>query len=143
MLDSARTMIAWVNGFLGVAGSLGIGLAVLGRSPEEIAWALAAVILAGFLALLLTLQAESVPWIRRRVLNRSLVTWTFFLSVYYGVQLALAPMLREPRVLAWMSIPLVLSNGFSILAFGPLQDWVVARRQRQARRALELTRNLG
>lgn len=124
-------MAAWINGIVGVLASFGIGIAVLGLEGLEVFRCIGASLVAGMLALVLTLKAERIPWIRAHVLNRSLKTWVVFLGLYFGGMLALAPALRDARVLGWLLLPLILCTGFTILAFGPMQDRWVARNQRR------------
>lgn len=124
-------MSAWINGILGTLSAFLIGHFWAGLTPAEVALCLVASNIAGMTALLSTLKAEQTPWIRKIVLTRSIKTWLFFLSLYFGILLAIGHPLRELRVFAWMFVPVVLSTGFTILAFGPFQDWRIARAQRR------------
>ena len=126
-------MAAWINGTLGVLASFWIGTSILGLDGMEVLRCIGASLFSGMLALVLTLKAEKTPWVRTRLLNRSLKTWVVFLSIYVAGLLLLAPPLRDPRVLRWMVFPLILATGFTILAFGPLQDRWVAQAQRKSR----------
>ena len=125
-------MAAWINGIIGILTSFWVGNRILSLDTSEILRCIGASLIAGMLALVVTLKAEHVSWVRRVLLNRSLKTWVLFLSIYFGGLLILAPALRDPRVMGWMIAPLVLSTGFTILGFGPLQDRWVAQAQRRS-----------
>ena len=122
-------MIAWVNGSIGVAASYWIATDKLGMEPAQAGLCIGASVVAGMIALLTTLQGERTPWIRQHVMNRSLKTWAIFVSLYFGLMLAFAPPLRSGHNLAWLVGPLILATGFTIVAFGPLQDALVRRRR--------------
>jgi hypothetical protein len=122
---------AILNGTLGLALSLGIGTRLLNLDASNILMAVVAANLGAVLGLLLTLQAEKVSWIRTKLLNRSLKTWSFMILIFLGVLLSIAPVMRDPHVLAYLIFPLVLSTGFGILIFGPIQDQIVRRQQRK------------
>jgi hypothetical protein len=123
--------IAWVNGFLGAASAWLVGTRVLGLEDVEALRCVGASNAAGMAALLVTMQAERTVWVRRRLLTRGLYTWVLFLSTYFGMLLALAPALRSGRTFLILIFPVILSTGFTILAFGPIQDRIVARQQRR------------
>jgi hypothetical protein len=128
--------VAAVNGVLGVVLAFIVGRAVLELEYLSIVQAILASCLAGMAALLVTLRAERTPWIRRHALNRQSRTWAVFLLIYFGGMVGVAPHLNplhSPRVFLWMVLPLILCTGFTIIAFGPLQDRIVARIQRRAR----------
>ena len=118
---------AWACGFAGSISAWWLGTQVLALTDWNSLLCVLASNGAGMAALLLTLQSERRPWIRRHVLTRSWRTWTFFLSIYFGGMLLIAPPLREPRILAWLAIPLMASTGFTILIFGPIQDRLTKR----------------
>jgi hypothetical protein len=122
---------AFTNGMVGVISSLVVGIFVLQLPLSEILVCLVASNISGFLTVLTTLQAERTPWIRKNCLNRSLKTWTFFLSLYFGILLSLAPVLRNATSFLYLILPLILSTGFSIIAFGPVQDFLVRRQQQK------------
>ena len=124
---------AWINGFLGVALTSYVGTQVLGLHWEAPLRCILATNIAGLAALLITLRAEKTPWMRSRVIYRPLWTWVLFLSVYFGTLLGFAPEMRVGRQFAWLILPVILSTGFAILVFGPIQDRLVARAQRRAR----------
>ncbi len=126
-------MAAWVNGFLGILVSYIVGTQVLSLSAMDVGIALFASNLGGLIALLVILQLEWQPWIKRNVLTRSRRTWPVFLAIYYSVILAIVPALRDVRTLLIMALPLALGNGFAIRLFGPIQDQLYRRSQRRAR----------
>ncbi len=126
-------MIAWINGLLGIALAFFIGLNKIELNAYDVVLSIGASWVSGMIALLLVLKGERTPWIKRHVLTRSLRTWPIFLLLYYGGIWLLAPPLRSMDRLIWMAVPLALCNGFVILAFGPLQDRIIAQVQRRSR----------
>lgn len=126
--------MALFNFILGSGLSFGIGLGVLHLRAAQIVASLSASQVGGLMALLVTLRAEKSRWVREKLLNRSLKTWALFLSIYLGSLLTLVPALRNPRALGWLIVPLILSNGFCIILFGPIQDRIVRSEQRKAQR---------
>jgi hypothetical protein len=109
--------------------SLILGMGWIGLTPTDVGQCIFASEAAGLIALLGTLQAERRPWIKQHILNRSMKTWTLFLTLYFGPMLWMAPPLREPRNLMILWLPLALGNGLAIKIFGPIQDWIVRREQ--------------
>lgn len=75
--------------------------------------------------LILTLEFQ-----RRRILRSPLMSWVFFLGFWGGGLMGWIPALREPRVLAFLFLPLGMCTGPCIMIWGEFQDWQVARRQR-------------
>jgi hypothetical protein len=128
-------MIAVFNGTIGVIATLVLGTTVLNLSWMNLVQALLVSQVAGVIGLLLTLQAEGVPWIRRHILRRSVMTWSFFLLIYFGILLGANPVLRDAKTLAWLIVPIILNQGWCILIFGPIQDQIVRRKQRLAKLA--------
>lgn len=129
-------MTAAAVGLIGVALSLGIGVSILGLDPVDCARSVAASFGVGLVSLLATLWAERVPFIKRFFLHRSLLTWALLSTLYFGGLLALAPALRDGRAFAWLVVPMLMCTGWTILAFGPIQDRLVARAQRRQREKL-------
>jgi hypothetical protein len=127
-------MIAWVNAGLGLALAYAIGVFWLGLPVESVLLCILGVQISGFVALFSTTRLERIEWIKRRLMNRSLKTWAYFLTVYFGGMLWIAPPLREGRILGPLILPLILSNGLTIIIFGPLQDVLVRKSQNRARR---------
>ena len=68
-------MAAWVNGFLGILVSYIVGTQVCSLSAMDIGISLFASNLGGLIALLVILQLEWQPWIKRNLLTRSRRTW--------------------------------------------------------------------
>jgi hypothetical protein len=128
-------MIAVFNGTIGVIATLVLGTTVLHLSWMDLIRALLISQVAGVIGLIVTLQAESVPWIRRYILRRSIMTWSFFLLIYFGILLGGNPVLRDVKTLAWLVVPIILNQGWCILIFGPIQDQIVRRKQRLAKLA--------
>jgi len=124
-------VLACVNAFLGLLLTIGIGTQVLDLALTDSLRDVLASNVAGLISLLLVLKGQATPWVRRRILTRSLVTWVFLVGIYFSLLLAFAPALRDPQIFIWLVLPLILSLGFIIMLFGPLQDRMVARRQRQ------------
>jgi hypothetical protein len=123
---------ALINGLLGFALTYAIGTHFLDLSSGEVLLSFLASNVSGFISVLLTLQAERTPWIRKRWLNRSLKTWALIISLYLSIMVALSPALRDFHTLVYLFIPLLLSTGFAILAFGPVQDFLVRKQQRKS-----------
>lgn len=127
-------MVPWIVGILGVGGSFWIGRDVAMLAPQEILRALIAAQLASVVGGLLTLQAEQVRFLKTRVINSTWKTWTLLLVLYNGIILLFCPPLRELKIYAVMLPLLIMSNGVILTTvFGPIQDWIVRRRQRKAR----------
>ncbi|MDR3608913.1 MAG: hypothetical protein P4M08_16230 [Oligoflexia bacterium] len=121
------TVLAW-----------GVGTRFLDLSLEDVGLCILAAQIAGLLALLFTLRAEKNPLIRRYLMNRSLKTWGVFLTLYFGTILWIAPVMRNLHNWLWLTAPLMLTDGFCILIFGPIQDrWVRHDQRRAAIRALK------
>ena len=91
---------------------------------------------AGLFALLVTLKGERTSWARRVFFGKSRKTWPVFLCLYLAPMLALIPVLRTGMGFLWLFVPLVLSTGYCIIVFGPIQDYLVARAQRRERTRL-------
>lgn len=122
---------ALVNGLVGLGICLGIGLNLLHMGIGDIFISVLASNLASLLSLLVTLHAERIPWIKENILNRSLKTWGLLSCSYLGLLICLAPPLRQSPHFFYLLAPLVLSTGFAILLFGPIQDFLVRRQQRK------------
>ena len=124
---------AFMSGILGLSLSLGLGMGRLALTGPEVIGALLVSNLAGLLSLILTLQAEQVPWIQKYFLNRTLKTWTLLATIYFGILLGALPYLRSIHVLVILAFPLILSTGFCLFFFGPIQDALVSQKQRKIR----------
>ncbi len=121
------------TGIFGLLSAIAVGTQILGWDVETCLRAVAAANIAGFLGLLITLRAERSATFKKRVLNSGIKTWILLSSVYSGIILALVPHTREIGAFLWMFLPLLLSTGFGIIAFGPVQDRIVQGLQRKQR----------
>lgn len=118
---------ALINGCAGTALTLAIGSQVLGMTLPQAALCVLASNVGGFLALLVIMWGS---WVRG-----TFPTWALFLGTYFGTLFLLAEPYRSVRAFVWLALPLMLSAGFCIIAYGPVQDWFVARSQRRQRSA--------
>ena len=123
------------TGIFGILATLAVGTQILGWDPEQCLWAALVANLAGFIGLLITLRAERDPQLKKHYLNRGWKTWALLTSVYSAIILTLVPQSREVGAFLWLFLPLLLSTGFAIIAFGPVQDKIyrgIQRRQRSS-----------
>jgi hypothetical protein len=127
-------IMALFNTILGTTLSFAIGMRVVHLTAPQIILSVVASQVGGLIGLLVTLRAEKNPTIRKHILNRSLKTWTLLFAVYSGFLLLISPALRDLRAFAWMVVPLMISNGLCIIAFGPIQDRLVRDEQKRALR---------
>ena len=126
-------MSAWINGFVGLLATLWVGTQYVGLSWQDSLLCVVSANVAGMIAVLTILKGERTPWLKRHVLTRSRRTWPLFATLYAGLLVLGAPPLRDLRNFAWLALPTLISTGFTIVAFGPIQDRIVAKIQRQAR----------
>jgi hypothetical protein len=124
--------LAFINGWIGLGLSLWIGRGVLDLDYSEIFLSVGASNLAALVALLVTLRAERVEWIKKNFLSRSFKTWALLTGIYFSILLSISPTLRSMENLVWLFPSLVLSVGFIIIIFGPIQDHFVRQRQKMA-----------
>lgn len=124
-------LTALINGILGVALTYGVGTWVLGMESSDILQALIASILSGLVAVLSILAIGRNEAFKRIPIGGTVKTWTLFLFFYFGGMLLAAPVLRSTAIFWPLFIPLVLSTGFSIVFFGPIQDRIIAGLQRR------------
>lgn len=82
----------------------------------------------GLATVLLVLELERLPWVKKHLFTRVATTWFFFYLFYFAGMLALSSELRSIKNLLFMLIPVILSNGFCIIVFGPIRDWMIRRR---------------
>jgi hypothetical protein len=124
---------ALANGLIGLVGSFSVGLYLLGMNTGDIALCVIASMVAALLSLISTLKAvKSFP--SSKSPNAKLTrAWIILVSFYLVVLFLLAPPLRDLKVFLYLIFPLILSNGFSILIFGPLQDYLVSAEQKKGR----------
>lgn len=123
---------ALLNGFIGTGLSFGLAMGILDFSFWECLLCLFAANTSAFIGVLLTLQAERITRGRGRWLNNGLKAWAFLTTIYCVILLSLAPPLRAFKPFIYLFLPLLLSTGFSILVFGPVQDILVRRQQRKS-----------
>lgn len=133
-------MVAGCVAFLGVILSWYLGTTQLGLSTFTILLGILVSNGAGMTALLSTLKLERTAWVRTNILRGPIQTWTYFLTVYFGLLIGLFPPLQESQGFALLVLPLIFTTGFTILAFGPLQDGIIAREQRRFRLRVGITR---
>ncbi len=125
--------MALFNTILGTALSFAIGLGFLHLTSSQVILSCVASQVGGLIGLVITTQAEKIPAIREKLINRSLKTWTLLFTIYSGFLLLISPALRDLRAFLWMVCPLMLGNGLCIIAFGPIQDQLVRREQLRAK----------
>lgn len=125
-------MAPWIATLVGTLASLYVSTQLLGWEVWTCLRAIALTNLAGYLALVATLQAERVSWLKRNILPSTLPTWLFFLALYFTPTLVGVEELRHWDAWVRMLFPLMFTNGFSIAAFGPTQDFFVRHSQRKS-----------
>ena len=123
---------ALINGLVGLALSLLIGMGVLEFPFGEVIFIVLISNIAGLVSLLVTLRAEKSPWLKETWLNHFLKTWLFLAIQYFGILLGFCSSLRSPGSMLLLVFPLILSTGFGIIIFGPIQDIIVKRSQKKA-----------
>lgn len=123
--------VAFSNGIIGSIISFFLGISYLGLSPLEVLQCLGAANFASLISVLVTLTAERAKWIPNTRYFRTTKTWSLLVILYCSILIGLAPPLRETRNLTILFLPLLLSTGFAILVFGPIQDSIVRRQQRK------------
>lgn len=115
-------IIALINGLIGLTLSIYIGTEVLDLSLLSSLNCVLAANIAGFTSLFCTLKAEKNRWIKRYLLNRILKTWIFLVFIFFGILFVVEPNLKNLKTLIYLLLPLILSTGFMIILFGPIQD---------------------
>lgn len=123
---------ALLTATLGVLAALAVGR-YIGLDASDVLRALLASNIAGFLAVLGVVNLQYVSLIKRFLMRGISGTWVFFLATYCVLTWALGPAGWGLAEYAPLSVPLVMSCGFSIVVFGPLQDAAVRRRQQKTR----------
>ncbi len=131
MCEKKNMTSALLNGLIGLCLSLGIGMRYYDQTWTDIAFTVLASNIAAFISLLATLRAERVTWIRKYLLNRSIKTWSFLTFFYFSILLSLSPTLHSSENFLGLILPLILSTGFAIIGFGPIQDRLVRQEQRK------------
>jgi hypothetical protein len=123
---------ALFNGILGVILVFGVGMRILGLTSGSLVECILATQLGAWVSLFFILRLERVSVVRRKLINRPFKTWILFLSAFFGVSVLAGAPLREFRNFLWLEFPLILTTGFAIIVFGPIQDFLVQRDQRHA-----------
>lgn len=118
---------ALLFGFLGTLLSLLSGVHLIQLDGETILLGIFLSNCGALFALITTLQLEKMLFFKNLPLPGPLKSWSTLTLVYLG---SLAPFLTQLPHLTdfWILIlPLILSSGFSLLFFGPIQDGIVRR----------------
>jgi hypothetical protein len=124
---------ALLNGVLGSIIVLLLGNHYLGIEPAGLVGSILAANVAIVITLLSALRVQRSHFWGRQVSFRKSRMWIFASAVFITVLLGVVPFLRDVRIFGALIAPLVLSSGFGILAFGPIQDQIVRRQQRAER----------
>ena len=130
-MNSVSNKSAWIFAVSGTFLTL-----LLTRSELSESWQRALELVgisnfAGFTALMMTVQLEVVPVVKKRLLNSTLRTWILMSAIYFSILLGFSPELRSLYHLTIFFLPLLLSTGFMMMVFGPLQDQIVGWRWRK------------
>lgn len=113
-----------------------IGKGVLSLDSGDLLLAIFGSNLGGLIGGTLTLQAEKVSWIKNHILRGALPTWSLLVALYFVTLLGVAPAMRELRNFLWLVFPVIMTSGLMIPhVFGPVQDWLMRRSQKEARKA--------
>ncbi len=131
-------IIALINAIVGMSMSFFVGLQIFDMAFADILLSVLISNGSALVAMLLTLKIERTAWMARFKLKGFFGSWSILAGVYFGLLLSLCPPLREVGRLVYFLLPLLFSTGFSIIFFGPIQDWLVSRDQKRAR---TITRN--
>lgn len=124
-------IIALINGIIGLTLSIYLGTEILDLSLLSSLNCVLAANIAGFTSLLFTLKAEKTSWIKKYLLNRTLKTWGFLSIIFFGILFIFEPNLKNFKILSYLILPLILSTGFMIVLFGPIQDALQRREQKE------------
>ena len=123
--------MALFNGWLGVGVCIGIALHILDWDLRAAVLAVLLSNIAAFVSLSTTLKVEKTQWLRAKWLSSTLRTWIVLLGLYIGLLTLFFPPLRTLKSFLWLIFPLILSTGFAIIVFGPIQDYWVKKAQRK------------
>lgn len=126
-------MTAWINGILGILATVGIGVWALDLAPLEAFRCSLVSIASGFFAVTTVTRGEQVPFLKKRLFCNIYRMWAVFVSLYFSPMILLSPPIQNLRGFLWLAIPLIMSTGFSILIYGPIQDRLVRGAQRRER----------
>lgn len=117
---------------VGIVMTLGIGTYFLDLPADLLLITCATAILANFVALLSSLQAEASR-VFSRFLGSTPKIWLFFWIIFHGIILLLCPWMRDVKILLALWFPLFWSGALAAIPFGPIQDRIVWRRQHRER----------
>lgn len=119
-------------GSLGVLLVFFLGLGQLEWSVVDCLWTVGVTLISGFFSPLIVLQGERVGALKRTLFRNGMTTWILFVSLFLGLIWIMGPeSLRSGKAMLWMFVPLSFTTGFSIIAFGPVQDRLVSARQKR------------
>lgn len=126
-------MIAVWVGLLAACTSLYISHQ-LGWTIAECLFAIGVANFSTVVALLVTIQFEHevIMKFRVRFLSSAFVSWGLFLLFAFGPFFGLVDKMRRPHDCAMLLFPLMLSAGFGVLAYGKIQDRLVAFKQKRS-----------
>lgn len=116
--------------FIGIVGTFlafWIGHIYLNCTVSRIIYALLDSNIAALISLLLVLYLERNKKLFNAfftVVDPVAKTWGALVFFYFSILFLICPFLRCLRFFCFLSFPLILSVGFSILFFGPIQDWL-------------------
>ena len=127
-MNGVTNKSAWVSALCGTFVTLALNSKWLGSDLPRGLWIVVTSNLAGFFALFSTIQLESIPRVKKSLLKNTFLTWLYIASVYFLIVLTLAPELRGLRSLSVFFLPLLMSTGWMLMGFGPLQDKIVRKR---------------
>ena len=126
-----RMKAALINGLTGLFGSFGVGLYVLGMSVSDIIVCIIAAMIASLVAMISALKLVKLYPSAKKPNTRLVRAWCILVSIYLVILFLLAPPLRNSQSFLYLIFPLILTSGFSILVFGPIQDYLVSEEQRK------------
>lgn len=115
-------------GIFGVLSIAWVSTQVLGLTPS---FALAVVLVSwagSFLSLILTLRASDHPKLKV-ILKGWIRQWGMLVGIFFAVFFGLLPEMLDTQRFIWLIVPVLCSMGFTVIAFGPVQDRYVRKRQ--------------
>jgi uncharacterized membrane protein len=60
-------------------------------------------------------------------------SWVILVAIYLTILFPAAPQMKNASVFSYLIFPLILTCGFSILIFGPIQDYLISANQKKRR----------
>ncbi len=124
-------LAALVIGSIGLTLSTWIGKSILSLNYLDVFLLVIISNLAAFTAILSTLWLERQPWMKKFPVPGTYKVPFLLASQYFGIVLCLAPVLRRDlTTFATLALPLIISAVYCTIPFGPIQDYLVSRRQR-------------